>query len=145
MKTTKKITILLATLSLFLFMGCYSDNSLDVWNSAPGEISFHFNGKRHKLAPNDHLKLEGKDVPAGSYTYSTVYTSGVAADVSVGDGCAGEIDFSQRDVHATLEYLIEVKPSTDTTKLDKHTLVGVLTTSSNSSVPDGGGSSLHFS
>ena len=137
MKFSKRALIALVTVSLLALSGCYSDNSLNVWNNAPGEVILHFNGKRHELSPGDKLELEGKDVPAGVFTYGTVYTSGVAADVSMGEGVSGEIDFSQRDVHATLEYLVTIVPATDSTSLDQHTLTGVLITSANSSVPEG--------
>ena len=141
MKQKKLLLLSLIVLPLLLLTSCYSSNSFDIWNSAPGEVVLHFNGKRYTIPSGGKESLEGSDVPAGLFTYGTVYTSGVAADVSIGEGCAGEIDFSQRDVHATLEYLVTIVPADDSTgvKLDKHTLAGVLVTSANGSVPDDGG------
>lgn len=106
----KKLLTALALVSLTLLLtSCdFFDkrNTLTVTNDAHYGVTFTFRGKGYDISPGATLTLKGNDeVPPGIFEYASAYIVPAGASVTEGSGLGGSMDFTQRAIVASLQYI----------------------------------------
>jgi hypothetical protein len=98
-----KKTVLFLCVLLFL-TGCANDNKITITNLAAEYIYFNFRAVKYDIASNTSLEI--KDIPNGTYTYSTTYwIPNTAKTFSITEAAAaGELTFEKKDTRVLLLY-----------------------------------------
>jgi hypothetical protein len=99
MKKTLSLCVMITVL-----IGCANDNKITITNLAADYIYFNFRAVKYDIPSNTSIEI--KDIPNGTYTYSTTYwIPNTAKTYSItADAAGGGLAFEKKDTRVLLLY-----------------------------------------